>query len=244
MVKALVVVLLWLFVAPAWAADVSMAFGERIPPFCFPQTNSGIEVEVIGEALAYRGHKLKPQYFPFARVPKAFIDGTVDGTMTDLGQDLGAAGGHYGDPAVLYDNVFISLKDRHLVIRKPEDLKGLTVISFAGAARRYPQWLEAVKAAGHYTEQNDQAVQVRTLMRGRYDLVLSDRSIFKYFALQYRREGGDVLPVEEHAFTTVNPQDYRPVFRSKQVRDDFNAGLEHLKKTGRYQAIYDRYLKE
>lgn len=233
-----------LLLGPAGAADVSMAFGERIPPFCFPQTNSGIEVEVIGEALAWRGHKLKPQYFPFARVPKAFIDGSVDASMTDLGQDLAAAGGHYGEPAVLYDNVFISLKDRRLVIRKPEDLKGLTVIAFPGAVRRYPQWLDAVKAAGHYTEQNDQAVQVRTLMKGRYDLVLSDRSIFRYFALQFRREGGDLLPVEEHAFTTVNPQDYRPVFRSKQVRDDFNAGLEHLKKTGRYQAIYDRYLKE
>ena len=241
--RALALCLL-LSVAPAWGADVSMAFGERIPPFCFPQTNSRIEVEVIGEALAWRGHKLKPQYFPFARVPVAFKDGTVDATMTDLGQDLGAHGGHYGDPAVLYDNVFISLKDRHLVIRKPEDLKGLTVISFVGAARRYPQWLEAVKAAGHYTEQNDQAVQVRTLMRGRYDLVLSDRSIFRYFALQHRREGGELLPVDEHAFTTVNPQDYRPVFRSRQVRDDFNAGLKHLKDTGRFQAIYDRYLKE
>ncbi|WP_282828950.1 ABC transporter substrate-binding protein [Pelomonas sp. V22] len=241
--KTLLLSLLLLF-GPAGAAEVHMAFGERIPPFCFPQTNSGIEIEVIGEALAWRGHKLKPQYFPFARVPKAFIDGMVDASMTDLGQDLGAAGGHYGEPAVLYDNVFISLKERHLVIRKPEDLKGLTVISFAGAVRRYPQWLEAVKAAGHYTEQNDQAVQVRTLMKGRYDLVLSDRSIFRYFALQFRREGGDLLPVEEHAFTTVNPQDYRPVFRSRQVRDDFNAGLEHLKKTGRYQAIYDRYLKE
>lgn len=242
--KVLAVGLLWLFAARAWAVDVSMAFGERIPPFCFPQTNSGIEVEVIREALAYRGHRLRPQYFPFARVPKAFADGSVDAAMTDLGQDLAAAGGHYGEPAVLYDNVFISLKDRRLVIKKPEDLKGLTVISFAGAVRRYPQWLEAVKAAGHYTEQNDQSVQVRTLMRGRYDLVLSDRNIFKYFALQYRREGGESLPVEEHPFTTVNPQDYRPVFRSKQVRDDFNAGLEHLKKTGRYQAIYDRYLKE
>ncbi|MDM4766253.1 ABC transporter substrate-binding protein [Pelomonas sp. SE-A7] len=228
----------------AAAAEVSMAFGERIPPYCFPQTNSGIELEVIGEALAWRGHKLKPVYFPFARIPIAFKDGTVEAAMTDLGEDMAPFGGHYGDPAVLYDNVFISLKSSKLVIRRPEDLKGLSVISFVGGARRYPQWLDAVKAAGHYTEQNDQAVQVRTLMRGRYDLVLSDRGIFKYFALQFRREGGELLPVEEHAFTKVNPMDYRPVFRSKQVRDDFNAGLEHLKKTGRYQAIYDRYLKE
>ena len=45
----------------ARADDIAMAFGERIPPFCFPETNSGIEIEVIGAALAFKGHVLKPQ---------------------------------------------------------------------------------------------------------------------------------------------------------------------------------------
>ncbi|MFN3303467.1 MAG: hypothetical protein ACK44A_07075 [Roseateles sp.] len=31
---------------------VRMAFGNYIPPFCFPETDSGIEVEVYREALA------------------------------------------------------------------------------------------------------------------------------------------------------------------------------------------------
>ena len=31
----------------SWADEVSMAFGDRIPPFCFPETNSGIEVDVM-----------------------------------------------------------------------------------------------------------------------------------------------------------------------------------------------------
>ena len=32
------------------------------------------------------------------------------------------------------------------------------------------------------------------------------------------------------------------VFR--KIRDDFNAGLRHLKASGRYQAIYDSYLQQ
>lgn len=228
---------------PASAVEVRMAFGEKIPPFCFPETNSGIELEVIGEALAYRGHVLKPHYFPFARVPVAFKGHVVDAAMTDLGEDLTAAGGAYGDPAVLYDNVFISLKERHLVIRNPQDLRGLRVIAFAGAAKRYPDWLGPVKNAGLYFEQNDQALQVITLDKGRYDLVLSDRNIFKYFSLQLKREHGIPLkPIQEHSFVKLNPMDYRPVFRDRQVRDDFNAGLKHLKETGRYNAIYQKYL--
>lgn len=242
--KALVCLILLALSLPAAALEVSMAFGEKIAPFCFPASNSGIEVEVIGEALAYRGHRIKPSYYPFARVPTAFKEGWVDATMTDLGKDLGSHGGFYGDPAVLYDNVFITLKRRGLSIKSPADLDGLTVVAFSGAVKRFPAWLEPVRRARRYTELNDQTLQVKTLMLGRYDVVLSDRSIFKYFSRQLKQEGFEILPVDEHPFATVNPMDYRPVFRSKQVRDDFNAGLKHIKETGRYKAIYDRYLRD
>lgn len=230
---------------PAQAAEVRMAFGEKIPPFCFPKTDSGIELEVIRGALAYKGHQLKPLYFPFARIPVSFRDGTVDAAMTDLGQDLSSAGGHYADPAVLYDNVFITLSRRQLKISTPADLKGLSVVSFAGAIKRYPEWLEPVRRAGLYTEINDQSVQVKTLMLGRYDVVLSDRNIFKYFALQLKSEGfTELQPVDETAFVKLNPQDYRPIFRDPRIRDDFNQGLKQLKESGRFQAIYDKYLKD
>lgn len=229
----------------AQASDVNMAFGEKIPPFCFPETNSGIEVEVIRESLAFRGHILKPHYFPFVRIPIAFKAGDVDAAMTDLGEDMTKWGAFYGDPAVFYDNVFISLKERNLVIKKPSDLKGLTVISFAGAAKRYPEWLDDVKKAGRYVEQNDQSLQVLTLHHGRYDLVLSDRNIFKYFTLQLKlNKSFAQKPIVEHAFVKFNPMDYRPVFRDAKIRDDFNAGLKQLKESGRFAAIYHKYLDD
>lgn len=245
MLRWLVLFPLSLAVSVLQAADVSMAFGEKIPPFCFPETHSGIELEVIGEALAYRGHRLLPRYYPFARVPLSFKSGEVDAAMTDLGENLQPYGAHYGDPAVFYDNVFITLEARQLQIRTPADLAGLRVIAFQGAAKRYPEWLGPVAAAGNYYEQSDQEVQVLALEKGRQDVVLSDRSIFKYFSLRLKsRHGIELRPVEEHPFVKLEPKDYRPVFRSRQVRDDFNAGLEHLKRSGRYQAIYDKYLKE
>src|SRR3989338_2286979 len=245
MLRWLVLVSLSLAVSALQAADVSMAFGEKIPPFCFPETHSGIELEVIGEALAYRGHRLLPRYYPFARVPLSFKSGEVDAAMTDLGQDLSPYGAHYGDPAVFYDNVFITLAARQLQIRTPADLDGLRVVAFQGAAKRYPEWLGPVAAAGNYYEQSDQEIQVLALEKGRQDVVLSDRSIFKYFSLRLKaRHEIELRPVEEHPFVQLNPGDYRPVFRSPQVRDYFNAWLEHLKRSGRYQAIYDKYLKE
>jgi len=230
--------------SPAARADtVSMAFGEKIPPFCFPETDSGIEVEILREALAFRGHTMKPHYYPFARIPVAFKAGDVDAAMTDLGEDMEKWGAFYGDPAVFYDNVFISLKERHLAIKTPDDLQGLTVISFAGAARRYPDWLDGVKKAGHYFEQNDQALQVLTLDRGRYDIVLSDRNIFRYFTQQLKlNKSFHPKPVVEQSFVKFNPMDYRAIFRDKKIRDDYNAGLKNLKDSGRFNAIYQKYL--
>ncbi|MGH7753432.1 MAG: substrate-binding periplasmic protein, partial [Gemmatimonadales bacterium] len=154
-------------------------------------------------------------------------------------------GGHYGDPAVFYDNLFITLESRKLKIEKPQDLEGLSVIAFQGALMRYPDWLGPVAAAGHYHEQPDQETQVLTLYKGRHDVVLSDRNIFRYFSLKLKKERGlEQRPVEEQHFVVLNPNDYRPIFRDSQVRDDFNVGLDHLKRSGRYQAIYDKYLKE
>ena len=82
------------------------------------------------------------------------------------------------------------------------------------------------------------------LNKGRYDVVLSDRSIYHYFEqLLSRTALFKAKAVDMHSFTEEDPQNYRPVFRDAQVRDDFNAGLQHLKQSGRYQQIYDSYLK-
>ena len=227
------------------ARDVSMAFGEKIPPFCFPETNSGIELEVIGESLAFKGHVLKPKYYPFGRIALAFKSGKVDAAMTDLGEDMTKIGAFYGDSAVVYDNVFITLKNRNIVIKKPEDLKELSVFAFQGALKRYPTWLKAVEQAGNYHEFHDQQLQVGVLLNKRYDVVLSDRSIFKYHMLQYLREKKNFpKEIQEHTFVKLNLNDYRPVFKSKEIRDDFNLGLANLKKSGRFKSIYDKYLKD
>lgn len=242
MIRAILLMLLGSASLTVNAQQVLMAFGEKIPPFCFPESDSGIELEVIGEALAYKGHKLIPRYYPLARVPLEFKMAHVDAAMTDLG--AGAQGGYFGNPAVLYDNVFVTLSRRALKISKPEDLNGLVVVAFPGALKRYPKWLTAVDQAHNYFEQSNQELQVAGLNKGRFDVVLSDKNIFRYFELQLARNSlFKAKAVDLQSFVEVDPNDYRPVFRSKKVRDDFNLGLAHLKASGRYQAIYDSYLK-
>jgi polar amino acid transport system substrate-binding protein len=226
------------------AKDVFMAFGQDIPPYIFQKYDKGIEIDIISAALAYKGHTLKPMYFPLGRVPIAFKQGLVDAAMGDMGVDLKDSGGFYAQPAVIYDNVFFTLKSKGVIIDKPSDLDLLTVVSFQGAEKRYPKWLNKAKEETRFYGISDQLTQVKLLHFGRYDVVLSDRYIFKYFVKQMMLMNNlELSEVDEHEFTTVDTEDYRPIFRDKKVRDDFNLGLKEIKKNGKFQKIYNSYME-
>lgn len=239
------IILFLIFISGALKADVvRVAFGEKLPPFIIPELNSGIQVEIVREALLVRGHVLKGVYLPMGRIPISFKDRKVDVAMLDVGEDMSIFGSHYGEPPILYDNVFITLKKNNLAIKKPEDLKNLRIMSFIGAQKRYPEWLGNLKINENYVEKNDQSVQPLLLDIGRYDAVLSDRYIFKYYSVQSKKNPRyKNFPVVEHSFTTADPGHYRPVFHDKKIRDDFNFGLKKIRKSGRVRAIYNSYLK-
>ncbi len=229
--------------AVASAADVTMGFGLHIAPYAFAEQDRGLEVDIAREALAFRGHRLIPHYYPLDRLPLAFRFGRIDASMMDLGEDLSREGGFYAEPAVYYDNVLVSLADRAWRLDSPNKLSDKVVIGFAGAGQRYADWVEPALRDGLYFENNDQELQVLGLYRGHFDVMLTDRYIFHYFAQKLARERNlPLTPVTEYRFTTIEPDHHRPVFRDPSVRDDFNAGLAHLRETGRFKEIYDSYL--
>lgn len=221
-----------------------MGFGEKLPPYIIPEKQSGIELDIVREALAFKGHRLKPEFLPMARLALTYQNKNVDAIMMDVGEKISPPNGYYGDIPVVYKNVFITLKKRHLVIKKSADLKNLNINGFIGAELRYPKWLTSLKKAGTYFEKNDQALQVQQLAKERIDAALSDYNIFAYYFYQADDLAGLKLSdFETHNVLNEDPLNYRPVFRSQKIRDDFNTGLKSLKKSGRYQAIFDSYLK-
>jgi polar amino acid transport system substrate-binding protein len=225
------------------AKNVVMAFSQEIPPYIFENKNKGIEIDIIASALAFKGHTLKPLYFPLGRIPIAFSNQLVDAAMGDMGVDLELHGGFYAKPAVIYDNVFISLKSRKIAINHPKDLDNLSIVSFQGAEKRYPNWLSKANKEHRLFTISDQLSQVKLLHLGRYDIALCDRYIFQYFSTQLKiNQSFSLRETKEHNFTTVNPSDYRPVFRDEEIKNDFNLGLLELRKSGKFNKIYERYL--
>lgn len=230
MFKSLTFLVVTLLSCLTSAKDILMAFGQEIPPYIFEKENKGIEIDIISAALAYKGHTLKPLHFPLGRIPIAFSSKLVDAAMGDMGVNLKLHGGFYASPAFIYTNVFITLKKRNLSIIEPNNLDSLQVVSFQGAEKRYPHWLNKVAEEKRFFGVSDQLSQVKLLNLGRYDVVLSDRYIFNYFVKQVKLIGRLVVnDIDEHKFITPDPMDYRPVFRDKTVRDDFNLGLKKLK---------------
>ncbi len=244
MIKVLFIFFL-IFSSQVFTKDIKVAFGEKLPPFIIPETNSGIEIDIMKEALAYNGHKLIPVYLPMGRISMAFKNKEVDAVMMDVGEKLDVFGGIYGHPPVLYNNFFITLKSKKIKIEKPSDLKGLRINAFVGALKRYPFWLNDVSKTNLYVEKNDQSVQPMILNMDRVDVVLSDINIFKYYTFKSksnpRYKDSEVV---FHSFTDANPAHYQPVFGDKMVRDDYNLGLKELFKKGREKEIYNRYIKE
>lgn len=241
--KSILLLLMLLYSVISAAKEVIMAFSQDIPPYIFQKDNKGIEVDIITAALARKGHTLKPLYFPLGRVPIAFKNELVNAAMGDIGVDLNSHQGFYADPAVIYNNVFITLSKNNISIKTPEDLDGLTIVSFQGAEIRYPEWLAKAKKENRFFGVSDQLTQVKLLSLERFDVVLSDRYIFKYFVKQLNLVSDlDNIHFDEHLFSNSNPLDYRPVFRSEKIRDEFNQGLREIKETGQFQQIYDFYL--
>lgn len=229
---------------PVIADEVRMAFGEKLPPYILPETHSGIEIDIIKEALAYRGHKLIPEFLPMARLTITYKNKNVDALMMDVGEPVAEKDGHYSDIPVVYQNTFITLKKRKIIISKPSDLKGLLINGFVGAEKRFPEWLSLPSKTNNYFEKSDQSLQVQQLLLGRIDVALSEPNIFKYYYLQTKTNNDFSSEIEIHQVIKENPLNYRPVFRSKKIRDDFNIGLKALKKSGRIQEIYGRYLSD
>ena len=231
----------------AWSApqdEVVVGFGNRLPPYVFPEQQTGMIVEIFREALASQGYRLKPVFLPLKREAMLFDEHKIDAAMLDFYVDMTKPGNVYGAPAFVYHNVLITLANRHLKIERPADLQNLSVLAFQGALGLYPEWLRQVNAAGRYQETNNQALQVLTLGDGGVDVVLSDRVIFDYFRRQAQSKHGSHGEVfEEHDLIANRPDLYRTVFHDEKVRDAYNAGLTILMKSQRYDQIVKSFME-
>jgi len=222
-----------------YCAEVVMVFGKSLEPYIIEESNSGVELSIIKEALAMEGHELVPVYTQLSRVELMFDEDKVDASHRYIKERKQKSSIFYGNVTLEYHDVFFTLHERNIVIERPSDLKDYTLLSFQDAKKHYPRWLpESYK----HSQTPSQINQVKLLQLGLVDIVLSDKNIFNYNSELYKLSLEGVLKgMRMHIFTS--PYKYNPVFKSKKIAQAFNAGLAKLKKSGRYKEIISKILK-
>jgi polar amino acid transport system substrate-binding protein len=225
---------------PLFAKELKIAFGLLMPPYVISQDNKGIEIEIVKKVFSLNTINITPVYVPLARLPKEFKLNTIDGTLPVL-ESLGLKDAYYSNAYISYQNIAISLQKNNIQINSIKDLKNKDIVSFQNSKKYLGKvFLEAVKNNKNFYELYDQEKQVKMLFRNRTKVIVIDKNIFNYYKKQLTNTNTDV-GITIHDIFPKTP--YKIAFRNEQIRDDFNKGLELLKKQGLYDKIIKKYVK-
>lgn len=217
-----------------------MVFSESTPPYVF-KDGSGIVATIVKEALAYKGHTVSPVFVNIGRGFELFKHGYTDGsTIIQKSSGLDA---FYSVDFMQYHNAVFALNKNHYGIKKMAELADYHSIAFQNANKYLGEAFGQVtaRAGKKYSEMADQKQQVYMLFKGRTDIVIMDRHIFRFYRNQLISENKIDASSGFDMFELFEPTKYQCAFKDKSARDDFNEGMAYLKKNGRYKKIYDEY---
>jgi polar amino acid transport system substrate-binding protein len=209
------------------------------PPYVFPSTESGIELEIVKASLSVEGYSVEFKYMPFTRRISQLIAGKLDGAMT-VNENSGLKL-YYSEPYVQYKNVVISLKKRSFDINAIEQLRTKKITAYVSASTHLgPAFTKVATGHPQYEEITLLESIVAFLFLKRTDVIIIEEEIFNYFRKHSSYFNGDT-PVKVHyLFPEI---EFKVAFINKEVRDDFNRGLQHIRSTGLYDQIVEKYLE-
>ena len=221
---------------------LTAAVGLALPPYVLKDTNNGIEVDIVRQALKNVNYDVKLKLMPFGQVAQALKDKTVDCAFT-VNEASGVTGVFYSQSHITYQNDAVALKSKGLKITNVAGLVPYRVAAFQNATEYLGKpFAEMAKAKGPagYTELADQEAQVKLLFTNKADVLVTDINIFKYFRQAIK---GTDVSAEVEFFQIFPPTYYKVAFISEEIRDKFNEGLAKLKASGTYAGIFRTYIK-
>lgn len=225
-----------IFGCPARAKTLHLAVANTRQPYIIPETQSGIELDILKAVAQRMGYELKLTLVPSIDLPNIINNKDIDGINSLY--EIKTVPLYYSDPDVSYQNRAISLKKRKLEIKTIADLNKYSIAAFANAKFSFGEDFKKVAERNkYYTEYKDQSIQPKLLYSERVDVVVSDINIFHYHSrnLKNARESDLV-------YTRIfEPTYYSVAFKDSRLRDEFNKALKSIRADGTYQKIWDHY---
>lgn len=225
------------------ATELKIGVSLSIPPYVIQETNSGLELELLHQAFAVKGHNVSIQHLPLARTFHELKEGKLDGIINIKEGMIDKV--FYSDVAITYQNCAIALENKNFNINSIDDLHTLKVVAFQRASFMLgEEFSRMAKANSSYQEQARQIQQVYMLMKHRADVVVMDKNIFKYYLKQAYLQG-KLTEKEMKQVAVCNkifpPTEYRFAFLDAHIRDDFNLGLKQITENGTLAALQAKY---
>jgi len=219
--------------------QLEMLAGLPKPPFIIEQNGVGLQLELIRQAFKSVEHKVNFTHVPAGRTTNAFEGYKVDG-ISLLPSNFQHSGIFVSKPYIHYQNVAISLADRHFVFDEISGLEGKSVIAFQNAKKFNGEaYIASVNLSTYYREIADQIQQIELLFSRRTDVIILDVNIFKYF-IKTHLDGHYNQDFNIHYIFAE--REYAAGFRSEQQRDLFDLAIARIKAQGVYQQVLALYL--
>jgi polar amino acid transport system substrate-binding protein len=225
------------------AHELVIAVQLDTPPYVMDQAATGIEIDIIREALRPGGYTFTTRQMSYGHLLDAVATSGVDAAASVIKREDGC---YYSENYIAFRNAAITKKAAGIRIDTIADLKGKSIVAWEDAYEDLGAEFQALfspraqEARGQYREIANQAEQVEMFWKGEAEVIVIDESVMGWFTSALSGKIDTTAALAYHRIFAGETQ-FRIAFRSERVRDDFNAGLKQLRASGGYDAIHRRY---
>lgn len=246
--KTFFVILLFLTNFSAHAQTLKVAFGNVRPPYIIEERGllTGIELDVVKESLLLSGYKIEQVQLPTKRlslaIPKMGFDIVV-------GVDTQDPRYYYSDEYIEFKNYAVAKSSRNLKLMSIENLKNYTVgawpLAWQQCGAKYKALFspnkEGIFPEGYFEPVTAES-QNKMFWMDRIDVSVLNKMTFNYYKNFLRKTLNTTADV---VYYDIFPDKvkYFVAFKDEKMRDDFNNGLAQLRRSKRYNRIFDSYIR-
>lgn len=222
---------------------ITLGTGVSMPPYVIADKERGIAVDLFRAAMQQAGLEVDVEYSDNAGVIRLFQQQAVDSIFA-ANPDL-TPGAHFSElPLIVFHNQAIVLADSGIELQQLEALKPYRIGAFKLASKLLPApFADIARDAEDYREYSMQLEQVQDLFRAERDVLVMDRTIFRYFLSQLRRQNptSELYRQPFHYFDLFPKSRYYAVFKSAELKQAFDQGFVAIRNNGRYERILRTY---
>lgn len=227
---------------------VHLSTGEWAPYISEELEHKGLLSQIAAEAFALEGVEMKLDFFPWQRVYQLSKSGEYDGTLAYAKTDEREKIYFYSEPIYTGKYVLFHLKKYPLKWNKYDDLKHVKIAATRGFGGMGQEFITAEETKVIKVDRLASDVQsFKMLLLGRVQAVASDLEVG--YALVHKNFSKKEFESIGHNERLIQNAKYHLVMskglkKSEGLIKKFNAGLNTLKKSGRYTKILNEYYQK